>query len=154
MTEKQYLSWEEFEGAVWSIAETVDSQFRYGDVDIVTGIARGGLAGAVMLSHALDARLQVARADHYDDEEQQDEVIIESFGMRNVGDGDSVLLFDDIVDTGKTLSAVTHEWETQGVVDFDFQTAAIHVKPDRDITPDYWIEETEKWVVYPWEVSL
>lgn len=60
-----------------------------------------------------------------------------------------MLVVDDIVDTGKTFSAV--EKHIQAKTSAQLKGAVIHVKPWSTYIPRFWIEQTEKWVVYPWE---
>jgi hypoxanthine phosphoribosyltransferase len=148
---KYFLSWEEFDNAVYSIMREVKVQE---DPDLVVGVGRGGFPGATMISHGLDVPMDTIFATHYDGENRNQGVKVESEGLIQVEDGDNVLLFDEVVDTGRTMEAITKKWDRQGVVDFDYSTAAIHIKPDSGFTPDYWLEEIDQWTVYPWEVSL
>lgn len=53
------------------------------------------------------------------------------------------LITDNLADTGKTLEPFK-----------DFTTATLHYKPWSKVEPTYWIEETEDWIVYPWEVFI
>lgn len=142
MAEERYVTWGEFHAGVEAIAMAVDDSA----VDVIVGVARGGLPGAVALSHRLDASLEIIRADYYEGKEQQEELHV---GDVELGEYSNVLVFDDIVDTGETMEAVRQEVVTSvaGIV----ETATLHVKPDRSMTPDYWLEETDEWVVYPWE---
>lgn len=147
MTEEQenkHVGWRGFDASIYSLAERID------EPDIVVGVARGGLPGATMLSHALDCDLATIKVEHYEGDEKQDDVTVGP--LYGVHGGADVLIFDEKVGTGATMEAVRKEVERQttGVI----ETASIHVDPDRDFDPDYWLEETEKWVVYPWEVSL
>lgn len=149
MSEKRFISWDGFNGAMFQLAQQLTSE-----PDHVVGVARGGLPGAVFLSHALEVPLNTIWATHYDGEERQETVEVENYGLAQVEDGDRVLLFDDIVDTGKTMDAIATKWRNQDMTDFTWGTMAIHVKPDRQFDPDFWVEETDEWVTYPWECSL
>jgi hypoxanthine phosphoribosyltransferase len=142
MPDEHYVTWGEFHAGVEALAMAIDGSAT----DVIVGVARGGLPGAVALSHRLNAALEVIRADYYEGKEQQEELHV---GEVELGEYSNVLIFDDIVDTGRTMTAVRDEVVTSvaGIV----ETAALHVKPDREITPDYWLEETDEWVVYPWE---
>ena len=56
---------------------------------------------------------------------------------------DEILIVDDIVDSGKTLT----RWE-------GYSTAAFHYKPHTSIsTPTFYAckFKSDDWVVYPWE---
>lgn len=142
MAEERYVTWGEFHAGVEAIAMAADGS----DIDAIVGIARGGLPGAVTLSHRFGAPLEVIRANYYDGKEQQEELHI---GEVELGEYSNILIFDDIVDTGRTMAGVRDEvvTSTAGII----TTASLHVKPGREMTPNYWLEETDKWVVYPWE---
>lgn len=145
MSDKAHISWDSFDAGIWSLAKDIEST---SDPDMIVGVARGGLPGAVMLSHALGTPMVIAEATHYKDGEKQEE--IEYGEVPNV-EGD-LLVFDDVVDTGKTMEIITNELakRTAGMI----ETASFHIKEDREMTPDFWISVTDKWVVYPWEVNL
>src|SRR3989344_4282931 len=83
-------TWEEFASDVEKIARTIESwgkKFRY-----VYGIPRGGLVLAVCLSH----RLKIEHLTLHPTSEQVD------VGFK------SILIVDDIADTGKTLENFRH----------------------------------------------
>lgn len=147
--EKQFLGWEEFDASVYSLASDIVAQE---DPDVIVGIGRGGLPGAVMMSHAMEADFTSIEASHYEGTNQQATVQTGTIGQEQLGTDDHVLIFDDIVDSGETMKAVEElvKHSTAGMV----STAVIHVKPHRNFEPDYWLDETDDWVVYPWEVSL
>ncbi len=87
----------------------------------VYGIPRGGLIVAVYLSYQMDLGL----------------IQNELTGLKP----SRVLVVDDIVDTGKTLS----EYSTR------YDTATLLVKPWAKIKPTYHIHITEDWPVFPYE---
>ncbi|MEM2637673.1 MAG: hypothetical protein QXL15_04940, partial [Candidatus Korarchaeota archaeon] len=59
------------------------------------------------------------------------------------------LICVDIVDTGTTLASIKEKFA--GVL--KIKTAALHCKPHTTVRPDYYSEETTKWIVYPWEIG-
>lgn len=56
---------------------------------------------------------------------------------------EETLIVDDIADTGKTLKKC-------GSL---YLTATLFYKPRSEIKPDFYIYETTKWIVFPWETS-
>ncbi len=65
--------------------------------------------------------------------------------------GKTVLLFDDVVDTGETYDfAKKLLLETYGAKRVD--TAALFYKPHSIIKPDYVSAETIAWIVFPHEI--
>lgn len=143
----RYLGWRDFDAAMWSLGQEIAEEF---EPDVIVGIARGGLPGAVQLSHGLDADLAMVSATHYDDQQAQGDV--EVGPLYGIHGGADVLIFDEIVGTGKTMQEVRQEVESQstGII----RSASIHVNEESGIDPDYWIERVDEWVVYPWEVDI
>jgi hypoxanthine phosphoribosyltransferase len=117
--EKIYLSWGDIKTAVESLAY----QIKKSNIEIsaIKGLQRGGLIPAVMLSHLLDIPMT-------------DNEVVSS----------SVLIVDDICDTGKTL---TYYKQTNNHI------ATIHHKQTAIVEPTFYYSLTpqDKWIVYPWE---
>lgn len=65
--------------------------------------------------------------------------------------GEKVLLFDDVADTGESLIYARDHLLENGVAEVD--TAAIFYKHHSKIKPTFFAEETEAWVIFPYEVS-
>ena len=119
--EKTFLSWNDIETAVESLAY----QIRQSDETIgaIVGLARGGLIPAVMLSHKLGIPLV---SDDHDTEGY-------------------LLIVDDICDTGNTLEYYV-KYEGALTATIHHKQTAI-VKPDFY----YSLVPQDKWIVYPWE---
>ena len=99
-------------------------KFRF---DGIIGIPRGGLIPAVIMSHCIGLP------------------IIE---IRDIKKGSVYILVDDVSDTGITLT----EWQERliknhcaGVI------ATLHRKPWTTQPPYWFVEETKKWLIYPYE---
>lgn len=122
------------------------------DFDIMVGIARGGWPPARLISDML----------HFDDvhnmrvkfyttlgETAKEPLILHptQFDMT----GKKVLLVDDIADTGGSLIAAVDHLKERGAARVTVVTLV--KKPTSKIEPDLFIDETGKWVVFPWEVN-
>lgn len=117
--EKLYLSWQDIDDAINSLAHRIkESNIT---ITSIYGIPRGGLIPAVILSHRLDIPLFKPGYDIL------------------VG---SVLIVDDICDTGETLEKYS-----------TFNTVTIHHKQTASVEPTFWHSLTKDnvWIVYPWE---
>lgn len=71
---------------------------------------------------------------------------------------DRMLIVDDVFDTGNTFAAVIAELKkrARGNTPEDIRTAVPWYKPTRnetDLVPDYYLHETEKWLVFPHELD-
>lgn len=65
-------------------------------------------------------------------------------------EGEAVLVFDDVADTGKTLQATMaylHQCNVKSI-----KIATLFYKRDSIIIPDYYARETSAWVVFPNEL--
>ena len=123
---KRHITWNELEIQVAELAKKIKN------VDYVVGIPRGGLVIAVMMSHRLGVKHMTI--DHLEK--------LEEFNL-NI-DSKSILIVDDISDSGQTLK----HYKKQG-----YTTATLDVRNTTVTKPDYycnWLETTD-WIVYPWE---
>lgn len=118
---KRILDWIDIEFAVSRLAENIKLSGR--EFDAISGLPRGGLIPAVMLSH----KLNLPYTDFSGDSD----------------DFDKILLVDDICDSGHTLK-MHHPF---------FTLVSLHYKAKAVIEPDFWYKlvDDEEWVVYPWE---
>jgi hypoxanthine phosphoribosyltransferase len=73
---------------------------------------------------------------------------------------DRLLIVDDVFDTGGSIEAVLRELKerTRGNMPKDVRIAVPWYKPaknktDPKITPDYWLHETDAWIVFPHELD-
>jgi len=123
---KQYITWEKFDDQVNKLASKIKN------VDYVVGVPRGGLILAVMMSHRLGIKHMTI--DHLEK--------LEEFNL-NI-DNKSILIVDDISDSGQTLKP----YKKQG-----YTTATIDVRNTTITKPDYYCNwlDTPDWIVYPWE---
>ena len=75
--------------------------------------------------------------------------------MLNADDG--LLLIDDVFDSGRSLEAVIAELRRRCRRNLSEQIriATVYYKPSRNLTtlrPDYYVRETEQWLVFPHEL--
>jgi len=126
MKEKVFYSWEWLDKTVMELGETILSSKT--NIEYVTGVPRGGLVPAVMLSHYMNKKFK-----------SYNEVIEMTNNIRQ-----KVLVVDDISDSGETL----YKAET-----FGFQTATLTVRHSTIFIPDFYGEriEDDRWLVFPWE---
>lgn len=77
--------------------------------------------------------------------------------VKKVNDDDSLLIVDDVFDTGLTIQAVikTIKKKARKNTPEDIRIATVYYKPTRNETklaPNFYVHETEKWLVYPHEL--
>lgn len=64
--------------------------------------------------------------------------------------GETILVFDDVADTGESLKYVKEYLEGRGAK--KIYTATLFYKPHSAIKPDYYGEETLTWIIFPYEL--
>jgi len=144
----QYLpvSWNDYHSLSQKIAATIlGSQPR---VDEIVAISRGGLTFGHLLSDLLRVPIATITIQSYIDIQTQGEVKITARLQTSIK-GKHVLLVDDVSDTGKTLKrAVTylHRLSPASVA-----TATIFYKPHSVFRPDFFAQQTTKWILFPYE---
>ena len=112
----------------------------------VIGITRGGLVPSAIVARELDLRLiDTVCVSSYDHQDQGDiQVINPAFG-----DGEGMLLVDDLVDTGRTAKLVR---ELLPKAHF----ATVYAKPAGRPMVDTFITEVSQdtWIFFPWDTEL
>ena len=71
---------------------------------------------------------------------------------------DRLLLIDDVFDSGRSLEAVLDELarRCRRNLPQQIRIATVYYKPSRNrsrLTPDFFVHETERWLVFPHELS-
>lgn len=118
-------------------------------VDEIIAIARGGLTLGHILSDFLAIPISIFSIQSYEDVHNQGEVKITS-GLQTSIDGKHILVVDDVADSGKTLVRAREylaEFKPKKIT-----TATLFYKPQSVYKPDFFAEETPKWILFPTEV--
>ena len=146
--EREILTYELFGIAARELAQRIaDDGFR---PDAIIGIARGGLTLAGALGYALDVKmLGSLNVEFYTGvEERLDEPVLLPPALdRAALAGKSVLLVDDVADSGRTLALVLQLLQAGGG---EVRTVCLYSKPGTVQTPDYVWRTTDRWIMFPW----
>ncbi|MDJ0272843.1 MAG: phosphoribosyltransferase [Candidatus Caldarchaeum sp.] len=142
------LSWRDVELGADALAEKiVDGRCS---VDTIIGVLRGGMIVADFLSDILDVReVYVIGCRSYTGTVSTELKIYHDLALDRL-DGRNVLLVDDVADTGSTLDAAVEKILKPRNPE-RVTTATLLKKPWSRYTPDYYVEETDAWIVFPWE---
>ena len=116
--------------------------------DSIVGLVRGGTFPAMILSHLLDVPMTAVQ---YSSKSGAGDNKNHSNELPNLY-GKTVLIVDDIADSGKTLTEVCKHYITNKCVVY---TAVLYYKEQaQGIEPDYYwqkIPTDAPWVIFPWE---
>lgn len=77
--------------------------------------------------------------------------------VRNLNSEDSMLIIDDVFDSGRSMAAIDNELNRlcRKNLPHDIRIATAYYKPSKNTTeriPDYYVHETEQWLVFPHEL--
>ncbi len=147
---KVILDWDD----ITRLAGRLIAQLDRDDYDVVLAVTRGGMIPGALVSEAMDLRNVMTAAVMFYQGEQQ--VLEEPHFLQFPGDalllGKRVLIVDDVWDSGKTAVAVRERAAQAGGVP---TVAVLHYKPKHsrfpDDAPDFYGEDTDAWIVYPWD---
>ncbi|MCO5176771.1 MAG: hypothetical protein M9890_07355 [Thermomicrobiales bacterium] len=146
---KRILGWDDIERNVDDLAGRLRT-----DYDAMLVITRGGMIPACLISERLDIRnIIVAAVQLYTGiGETLERPTFLQFPSDDLLRGKSVLIVDDVWDSGQTAVAVRERVRKAGGRP---EVAVLHYKPRAsrypDDTPDHYAEMTDDWVVYPWD---
>lgn len=122
------------------------------DIDLIIGIARGGLVPAVSLSHRLNVpdllMLGVRRNLSDDSYPPRGEPSIVTVDETQVS-GRELVLIDDIVGDGATMRLAVSEVQRHNPK--KIITASLVLNVEATFQPDFYILSVDDWVVFPWE---
>ena len=116
----------------------------------VVAITRGGMAPAMIVARELDIRtVDTISVKSYDHQTQADAIILKSPDAAIMGDGEGVLIIDDLVDSGKTLELVRRLYPKA-------HFATVYAKPKGRPMVDTYITEVSQdtWIFFPWDMAL
>ncbi|MHA1408983.1 MAG: phosphoribosyltransferase [Candidatus Odinarchaeia archaeon] len=148
MVEYYLPSWNEIHLDLIEIANMILNQET--KPDIIVAIARGGWVVGRILSDLLNNNnVGNMRIEFYTDIGTTLKKPIISQPLSVNPDGKNILLCDDVADTGKSLKAAVDYLKNQAAS--EIKIACLHKKPWSIITPDFYLRETDKWIIYPWE---
>ena len=122
--EKVFLSWKWVDDQLHNIGDRLEGV----DLEFVSGIPRGGLIPAVMMSHAFDIKY----------------ISYSSAKLLPADLRKRTLVVDDIADTGHTLKEAC---------ELDFITSTLAMRVGSLTSPRLYGEfvSNDKWLVFPWE---
>ena len=145
---REIFTWERFGEAARELAQQiVDSGY---EPDVMLSITRGGLLPAGAIAYALDQKnIHIINVEFYTgvDERLPAPVFLPPLPATNYLDGRSVLIIDDVADTGETLRLVRDFCDEHTS---ESRTAVLYEKPRSVIACDYVWKRTDEWIAFPW----
>ncbi|MFN3145994.1 MAG: xanthine phosphoribosyltransferase [Paracoccaceae bacterium] len=146
-----HVSWDQIHRDSRALAWRLDGK---GPVDGgwrgLVAITRGGMAPAMIVSRELDIRtVDTISVKSYDHQSQVEARVLKAPDADLMGDGEGILIVDDLVDTGKTLELVRRLYPKA-------HFATVYAKPQGRDMVDTFITEVSQdtWIFFPWDMAL
>ena len=162
--DKIYISADDLLIDSFKLAQQIfESGFR---PQFIVGVWRGGAPVGIAVQEYLDFagiktdHIAIRTSSYYGIGLQDKEVRVHGLNyiIDNVNATDELLLVDDVFDSGRSVIAVIKELEekTRANLPRTIKIATPWYKPSRNTTsivPDFFIHETDSWLVFPHELS-
>ena len=141
----KYYSYEDFKTDTNKLIKQVQNS----NIDAIVGIARGGLTLSHAVAEGLNIReVHTIRTELYDKSQKREQITI--FGKCEFSDVKTILVLDDISDSGDTLKTIMKHLETTNQ-NVNFITATLFYKKTSVYEPTVWINEAKEWIEFFWE---
>lgn len=144
-----YCTWEKLGELIEKLSfKILDKNLK---IDRIIALATGGLSASRSLKDYLKVKkLSVMQVEFYKGIDEKSEFPIITQSVSVSVEGENILLFDDINDTGKTLKTAVSYLRLRGAK--KIYTATIFQKPHTSFPSDFYGEQITSWVIFPDEV--
>jgi xanthine phosphoribosyltransferase len=146
-----HVSWDQIHRDARALAWRLDGYGPdNGSWRAVVAITRGGLVPAMIVSRELDIRVvDTISVQSYAHQDRSEAKVTKSPQDALMGDGEGILIVDDLVDTGKTLELVRSLYPKA-------HFATVYAKPSGRPMVNTYITEVSQdtWIFFPWDMAL
>ncbi|RMD89312.1 MAG: xanthine phosphoribosyltransferase [Alphaproteobacteria bacterium] len=147
-----HVSWDQIHRDSRALAWRLDGKGpgEGGSWRAIVAVTRGGMAPAMIVARELDIRIvDTISVKSYNHQERSEARVLKSPDQELMGDGEGVLIIDDLVDTGKTLELVRQLYPKA-------HFATVYAKPAGREQVDTFITEVSQdtWIFFPWDMAL
>ena len=163
MTKKFITAQELLEDSFRVAAKVYEDGFR---PQFIVGIWRGGAPIGIAVQEYFDFKkvetdhIAVRTSSYYGINQQSKEIKVHGlhYIIENANADDGLLIVDDVFDSGRSIDALIKQLQklTRKNMPSDVRIACPWYKPQNskvDIEPDYYIHESDEWLVFPHELS-
>ncbi|HRO14266.1 MAG TPA: xanthine phosphoribosyltransferase [Paracoccus sp. (in: a-proteobacteria)] len=146
-----HVSWDQLHRDARALAWRLDG---HGPIDggwkAVVAITRGGMVPAMIVARELDIRtIDTISVKSYLKGSQGELQVLKSPDVAVMGDGEGVLVVDDLVDSGRTLDLVRSLFPKAHM-------ATVYAKPKGKPMVQTYVTEVSQdtWIFFPWDMAL
>ena len=151
-----HVSWDQIHRDARALAWRLDGRGPDdGAWRAVVAITRGGMAPAMIIARELDIRtVDTISVKSYHssggaEDERREAKVLKSPNAEMMGDGEGILIIDELVDSGKTLELVRSIYPKA-------HFACVYAKPEGEKQADTYITSVSQdtWIFFPWDMAL
>jgi uncharacterized protein len=134
--------------------------------NFIVGIWRGGTPVGIAVQEYLDFHgiktdhISIRTSSYEDIDKRAESIQVHGLNyiVRKINADDRLLIVDDVFDSGLSIEAVINTLanQTRRNTPGQIRVATVYFKPARNKTartPEYYIHETDKWLVFPHELN-
>ena len=162
-TDKKYIDAQELmEDSLRLGIKILKSGFR---PDFIVGVWRGGSPVGIVVQELLDFygvetdHIAIRTSSYKAIGKRESEVRVHglSYLIKNINAEDTLLIVDDVHDTGLSIEAIIENLQLKARKNTpEIRVATVYYKPTNNKTdraPDYFLYETDRWLVFPHELD-
>ncbi|NBR89725.1 MAG: xanthine phosphoribosyltransferase [Rhodobacteraceae bacterium] len=146
-----HVSWDQIHRDARALAWRLQGQGPdEGNWRAVVAITRGGMAPAMIVARELDIRtVDTISVKSYNHQNQTEARVLKAPDAAMMGNGEGILVVDDLVDSGKTLELVRSLYPKA-------HFATVYAKPKGKPQVHTYITEVSQdtWIFFPWDMAL
>lgn len=149
---KQKVSWEQYYELIRELAKQIEPEVKAGNINQILALARGGNIVGDALSRTFNLPLAIMFTSSYSLDNKRGELIVgEDIAKQFNTFNDKILIVDDLVDSGATLSKIKADF-VQKHGD-NVKTAVLWKKTSCQFSPDYYVAtmQPNDWIIQPFE---
>lgn len=143
--------------------QILDSEFR---PNFIVGVWRGGTPVGIMVQELLDFygvetdHISIRTSSYSGMNKRDNKVRVHglSYLISSMNAEDSLLIVDDVYDTGLSIKAIKKKLKDKARKNLphDIRVATAYFKPGKNKTnfePDFCVHRTDEWLVFPHEIE-
>ncbi len=161
---KTYITAQQLLESSFQLAHQIfEDEFR---PNFIVGIWRGGSPIGIAVQEYFEYRevstdhISVRTSSYTGINQQSREIRVHGlhYLIENANSNDTLLIVDDVFDSGRSVEALIREIKKQSRLNTpaDIRVACTWYKPNKrkvEIIPDYYIHESDEWLVFPHELD-
>ncbi|MDN5567687.1 MAG: xanthine phosphoribosyltransferase [Paracoccus sp. (in: a-proteobacteria)] len=141
-----HISWDQLHRDARALAWRMEEQ----EWRAVLAVTRGGLVPAMIVARELDIRtIDTISVKSYHKQEQSGLTVLKKPDPELMGDGEGILVVDDLVDSGRTLELIREMYPKAHM-------ATVYAKPKGKPMVNSYVTEVSQdtWIYFPWDMAL